>query len=128
MAIGRYDSHTKQLRIYIGNVLREISSIVSGDTNMRTCITLEPCVTSHTLKTVQQFLKPEKLKELFACVYDLPESAFSTEAFVAHQELVLNGGKPADQANTRNKPKMEEDAKNENMQKKAEDSNKYSEN
>jgi hypothetical protein len=125
MAIGRYESLVKQLRLFVGNVLRELSIQISGDKNKRTWIRLEPCVNTHTLKTVQQFLTPEKLQELYACVYDLPESAFSKEALIAHQQLVLHNGKVPGESGTRNKPAMEEEVKADRQREKAQDPTNY---
>ena len=121
MAIGRYDSFIKALRVYIGTVIKDISLEISGDPSRRTWCTIEACVTIHTLQKIQQFLLPKKLKELYACVYDMPESVFDSAALATHQQTLLSGGKPGGEAATRDKPEMTEDQKDEKMLKKAQD-------
>lgn len=115
VSIDRYNEHIRQLRRFVQMGVSEVSSEAVADKH--TLVKIEPCVTMHTLRSIESILTTEAARKLYACVYDVPIEYIDSARLHKKQEVMLEEGMSA---GTRNKPDMTEDQKAASMKAKNE--------
>lgn len=115
VSIDRYNEGVRQLRRYVQMAVTEVSTEAVKDEN--TFVKIEPCVSMHTLRSLESILTVESARKLYACVYDVPEEYIDKKKLKQKQELMVQT--PVN-AGSRLKPTMTEDQKDASMKAKNE--------
>ena len=115
VSIDRYNENVRQLRRYVQMAIRDVSTEAVKDSN--TMVMMIPCVTVHTLRSVESILYTEAAKKMYSCVYDVPIDFIDDERIKQKQDLMVET--PIAKG-TRNKPDMTEDQKQASMKAKTE--------
>lgn len=114
-ALHRYTRLVDAVRGIISLVIEKVSSDISGSN--RTVIRLFPCISEHTLHTLESVMKPEVVKMLYACTYGVPEEYFDIARIKKKQDaMLLEAAGPA----TRNRQPQTEEQKDAKMRAKNE--------
>jgi hypothetical protein len=105
----------KHLRRFVQMCITEVSSEAVGDKD--TLVKIKPCVTMHTLRTIEMILTTEAAREMYACVFDIPIEAIDATRLKKKQDVALE--EPGVRG-SRDKPTMTEEQKDASMKAKNE--------
>lgn len=110
VSIDRYNENVRQLRRYVQMAIRDMSTDAVRDSN--TMILMIPCVSVHTLQSVESIMHTEAVKKLYSCVYDVPVDFLDEDRIKKKQDVMVD---PSQAKGTRDKPRMTEDQKQASM-------------